>query len=381
MEIRETLDTKITHECDVLVAGGGFAGIAAALAAARCGAKVELIERGYVLGGLGTAGIVTIYLPLCDGRGRQVSFGIAEELLRLSVSRGFARRYPSAWLDGEGSKTENDPRFLAEFNPQVFICLADELLEKAGVTVRYGTYAVGAATEGGRITAVITESKSGRSATAAKQFIDCTGDADIAHFAGVSCKRGGKNNILAGWYYYLGDEGLKLKMLGASDVGKGTLLTERRFDGVEDGDINDFMRMSHECLLADVEKQGFEPTLAASIPQLRMTRRIAGEFEQDVSQEHAYFEDSVGMVGNWKKRGPVYEVPFRSLYSNECENLTVAGRITACTEAMWDVMRVIPCCAVTGQAAGTAAALGTRDIKTIQRRLVKDGVILHEKDL
>ena len=69
-------------EYDVAVCGGGFGGIAAALAAARAGTKVILLEKLYMLGGLGTAGLVTIYLPLCDGMGRQVSFGIAEELVQ-----------------------------------------------------------------------------------------------------------------------------------------------------------------------------------------------------------------------------------------------------------------------------------------------------------
>ena len=71
---------RVAHDCDVLVAGGGVAGIAAALAAARNGARVTLVEKQCLLGGLGTLGLVTIYLPLCDGMGRQVSFGIAEEL-------------------------------------------------------------------------------------------------------------------------------------------------------------------------------------------------------------------------------------------------------------------------------------------------------------
>ena len=84
--IKENLVTPVAFGCDVAVAGGGVAGIAAALSAARAGAKVALIERGFTLGGLATAGLVTIYLPLCDGKGRQVSFSLAEELLRLSVS-------------------------------------------------------------------------------------------------------------------------------------------------------------------------------------------------------------------------------------------------------------------------------------------------------
>ena len=67
MIIKENIETKIYTDCDVLVCGGGFGGISAALAAARQGKKVILLEKTFMLGGLGTAGLVTIYLPLCDG--------------------------------------------------------------------------------------------------------------------------------------------------------------------------------------------------------------------------------------------------------------------------------------------------------------------------
>ena len=90
---------------DIAVCGGGIAGIASALAAAREGKRVVLFEKQYLLGGLGTAGLVTIYLPLCDGMGHQVSFGIAEELLKLSITYGAEDKYPANWLDGQGCRT------------------------------------------------------------------------------------------------------------------------------------------------------------------------------------------------------------------------------------------------------------------------------------
>jgi NADPH-dependent 2,4-dienoyl-CoA reductase/sulfur reductase-like enzyme len=68
---------SVVDNYDVVVVGGGFGGVAAALASARNGAKTLLLERTYMLGGLGTAGLIAIYLPICDGNGRQVSFGIA----------------------------------------------------------------------------------------------------------------------------------------------------------------------------------------------------------------------------------------------------------------------------------------------------------------
>ena len=93
----------------MIVCGGGIAGIAAALAAARQNKKVALVEREYMLGGLGTAGLVTIYLPLCDSYGHQVSFGIAEELLRNSIMYGAEARYPKNWLDNEGPEPKTIP--------------------------------------------------------------------------------------------------------------------------------------------------------------------------------------------------------------------------------------------------------------------------------
>ena len=90
MILHEQLETPVREAHSVIVAGGGIAGIAAALAAAREGADVLLIEREFLLGGLATLGLVTIYLRLCDGRGHQVSFRIAEELFRLSICHGAA---------------------------------------------------------------------------------------------------------------------------------------------------------------------------------------------------------------------------------------------------------------------------------------------------
>ena len=127
------------------------------------------------------------------------------------------------------------------------------------------------------------------------------------------------------------------------------------------------------------------PVTMATIPQLRMTRKIVGDYELKESERHMRFEDSVGMVSNWKKRGPVYEVPYRTLYSAQVKNLIAAGRCTSVDETMWDIMRVIPCCAVTGQAAGTAAAMTddfeSLDVGKLQEQLQKQGVKLHESEL
>ena len=150
------------------------------------------------------------------------------------------------------------------------------------------------------------------------------------------------------------------------------------------------MQLSHASTLNEVRKRReadptVMPATIASIPQLRMTRRIDGEYTLDDTEKHTRFEDSIGMIANWRKRGPVYEVPYRTLYSSKMRNLITAGRCTSVTDSMWDLMRVIPCCAVTGQAAGTAAAMtddfSALDVKLLQKKLEADGVVLHEDEL
>lgn len=400
MVIHESLETEIYNSCDVLVCGGGFAGISAAVSAARLGKRVILLEKMFLLGGLGTAGLITIYLPLCDGMGRQVSFGVAEELLRLSVSMGAEAGYPANWLDCDDSakRTEHDPRFSVRYNPQLFAILAEQLLLKEGVKILYGSSAAGVSRKDDRIDAVIIENKSGRRAIKVGTVVDATGDCDIAHFAGAPTEGFGQGNVLAAWYYSLGQNGYRLNELGFADIpddqkteaNQVKLLVQERFGGLDGEELSRMVQLSHAALLGDIRKKRADddtlvPTSIASIPQIRMTRRIAGEYTLSDTEVHKYFSDSVGMVSDWRKRGPVYEVPFATLYSERVKNLITAGRCTSVTDSMWDIMRVIPCCAVTGQAAGTAAALtddfSTLDIGTLQRVLRKNGVKLHENEL
>ena len=398
MYLEEKLNTPIEENFDVAVCGGGIAGIAAALAAARNGAKTVLFERMYMLGGLGTAGIVTIFLPICDGFGKQVSYGIAEELLRLSIKHGCEDKYPENWLDNKGSRTEKDKRFEAQYNPQVFAILAEELLLKEGVEILYGTYAVDVDVKDGKIEHIITENKSGRQAFAVKSVVDATGDCDIAHFANAPTDTFEQGNILAGWYYSTGKGGYKLNPLGFADIpdeektkeSRVEKLVNRRFSGLDGKELSEQMCLSHKATYKDILKnkekdEDFVPVTMATIPQIRMTRKIVGEYILSETEEHKYFSDSIGMVSNWKKRGPVWEVPFGTLYSKKIKNLLCAGRCTSVTETLWDVMRVIPCCAVTGEAAGTAAALSqdmtTLDIAYLQSVLQKNGVVLHESDI
>lgn len=380
---------------DVIVAGGGIAGISAALAAARNGARTLLIEREWALGGLATLGMIAIYLPLCDGFGHQVSFGIAEELIRLSVLRDRKARAGIAdWLDGsDPDRLAAGGRFETRYNPWIFSLRAERLLKQNGVTILYGSQIVGAAVTDDRIQAVYVENKSGCSAYGAVNFIDCTGDADLCEQAGAETVLFERKNTLSGWYFGVDGNGAELRILGEADVTEKMeqegftvqRLTQRRFSGIDGAENSEMMILSHEKTLEDIEKKqeqdpDFGPAAITVIPELRKTRRLSGVATPD-SDPEAYPEDCIGVIANWRKRGPCYALPYTALFGDRIRNLAVAGRCISVTDDLWEYTRVIPACAVTGEAAGTAAAMqmdfGQVSVRDLQRKLVRQGVILN----
>ncbi len=385
--------TKVSDSCDVFVAGGGIAGIAAALSAAREGASVILAEKCCMLGGLATAGLVTIYLPICDGCGRQVSFSLAEELLKLSVSEGAEVDIHENWLKNATTEERAEgPRYRCRFNAQMCALLMEKVLLENGVKILYDTRFCNSVGDD-KIDYVIIENKSGRSAIKVKAVVDASGDADICEFSNADVETYSKN-ILAAWHYYFDGEKYDLKLMGAADnVGEGKrpdVLVDREFTGLDGEEVSEMLELSHKQVLDYVleqrkENPGYLPTTIATVPQLRMTRRIAGEYTMTLADEHKDFADSVGLFSNWRKAGPVYALPFSSLYSKKVKNLITAGRCISADDGMWEIARVIPVCAVSGEAAGLAAAMTDDftaiDIKNLQERLKKRGVVLSEKDL
>ena len=175
--------------------GGGIAGVAAALETARSGLRTALVEKTILWGGLATSGLVPIYMPLCDGAGRQVTFGIAEELLRCSTKFG-PGHVPAGW---EGSDQQDSDERLPELYPEgkldrrlavdlpakAFAWALDELLEQSTVDLLLDTLACIPVMQGDKVTGVEVENKSGRSVLTASCVIDASGDADIAFRAGA----------------------------------------------------------------------------------------------------------------------------------------------------------------------------------------------------
>ena len=390
--INETLFTPRKYECDVCVAGGGVAGIAAALAAKRAGAReVILLERNFMLGGLATAGLVTIYLALCDGYGHQVCYGLAEELFRLSIEHGAEARYPTAWLDGGTVEERAKRRFEVQFNAQLFALSAERLLREEGIKIIYGASVAGARVEDGKITDIVIEGKGGREAVFVRgSVVDCTGDADVCKLSGAKTANFGKGNKLASWYYGLGNGELDLYMVGVHDISDDKNATDledkRRFTGLDTDELSEMVQIGHHAMMHNLLTRrtnipNLVPVTIATIPEVRMTRRLVGAYTQDIDEVGVKYPDTVGIFPNWKKLGPVYELPFSALYGNEVKNLAVAGRCISVTDEMWDVTRVIPVCAVSGEAAGAAAAMcsdfANIDIASLQAHLEARGVKIH----
>ena len=183
-------------------------------------------------------------------------------------------------------------------------------------------------------------------------------------------------------------------MYGYSDVAlrenpklRNETIGKSGYDGTSVTGVSDFMLDSHDAIEKNILSRraagetDLVPTTIATTPQLRMTRRLSGLYTLDESEVKTSFADSVGMVSDWRKRGPVFEIPFRTLRCAEVKNLLAAGRCISVTDNMWDITRVIPDCAVTGEAAGVAAAmtddLDSLDVTALQTELKRRGVRIH----
>jgi hypothetical protein len=408
-------DVPVVAVVQVVVLGGGPAGIAAAVAAARSGARTILLERYGFLGGMGTAAGVTSFCGLyasAEHGSRQVVGGVASEVLdrlrqakALNTPHMVLGRIPAVAYDNAAYK-----------------CVADDLVTGAGVDLWLHTWGARAQVEDGRVTGVYVETKSGRGFVRGDVFIDCSGDGDLAasagspheisdHLAyptlmfrvhGVDTPRAlaeGKPQMrdlmdkaeASGDFVFarksayinpqphagewranvthLGRDGHALDGSDAADLRWGEVEGRRQ--------VRDFVRF----LTARVP--GFERAYLLEIaPQLgiRESRRISGKYRLTGADVLAgrQFADSIGLNPwpvelhgeggvQWKfieERG-FHDIPLRMLEAEGPRNLLVAGRCASATQDAQASLRVSGPCFVMGQAAGTAAALSCSSATTL----------------
>ncbi len=423
--------TPVVVETDVLVVGGGPAGQAAAVAAARAGAEVTLLERYGYLGGLASGGMVLVLDDMCAER--EVSVGglaleIVERMRRIGACvappmEDCFRNEPEVrdrWVRWgfEELYARRKPKpivYSASFDPEGWKQVSQEMALEAGVQLRFHSWFSSAMVEDGAVRGVIAETKSGRQAIRGRVVIDATGDGDVFGSAGAPGVHGSYIMTLVHRLADVDtdaalqferrdpeaarqlDTQVKRMLGGAWDM--WWLLTPRPgvvwcncphipgYDGLKPEhlthiEIESRRRFMKVIDFVRVNYPGFERAyILDAAPQVgvRQTRLLEGEYvvtKEDVLERRT-FPDVVA-------RGRDYFTPYRSLLPRHVEGLLVAGRCYSATSEAQRISREIPPLMVMGEAAGTAAALSLEagvtprraDVPTLQKRLIAQGVNL-----
>ena len=396
--IEERREIPVAGETDVLVVGGGLAGVAAATAAARNGVSVTLLEKTIALGGLATLGHVCVYLPIDDGLGHRIYGGLAEELMQVCHRYSYDD-IPECWKGSPWRVDEPTGRYQCTFNIPACVMALDEFTDAEGIKVMFDTGMCLPIMEGNTCRGVFVENKSGRSAYLAKMVVDATGDADVLFRAGADCET--QKSIVSTWTYELDVDRIKnetasnevlanirMRWFGLRpdvDNSKSEIPT---FYGTTADGVNDYVHLSRTLALDYLKKHdrpGYAFMTMPTIPQFRMTRRLKG-LKELRCEEGRFEEHSVGIVIHCLENpAAVYEFPYEAVIDARIENVAAAGRMVSAGGRGWEIMRCIPNCVFTGQVAGTAAAMAVRggvplqrvDVAALQRNLADTGVILH----
>ena len=386
---------------DVIVCGGGVAGVAAAVSSAKNGLSTLLLEKSNILGGLGTLGLINLFVPMCNGRGKQIIFGLAEKWLRMSAQLGWDT-IPKDWRDGEPTKPTTE-RYLQRYSPAIFAYQLTEEIVDSGADILFDCMAVDPVMEGNVCKGVITESKGGTEFYGCRILIDTTGDCDILRRGGVPTVEGENFFTFSTKMitldscreaYEKGDIRFAYRDLygGAANLyGDGQPADIPRWSGLSAGDVTDYILRNHKIMLDKLratDRKGREIVTTPGMPQFRTTCHIKGDYSLRVADVYHHFDDSICAINDFDHRDHLFEVPYRCLTRRDYPNIITAGRSADGTGYGWDVLRVIPPAILTGQAAGEAAYLALKtdrpvagvDIKTLQAKLERENVMVHFPD-
>jgi glycine/D-amino acid oxidase-like deaminating enzyme len=368
--IQPARELPVFHTADVVVVGGGAAGFGAAVAAARTGASVALVERYGSLGGLWTNGMVLIVIGTGvkeNGGFKLVTRGLCEEFLRRLETLG----------DGAVTKLEANIG-QPTVDPEAAKVLMDDMVREAGVDVFFHAWGVDVIQDGNAVRGIVFESKQGRQAVLAKVVVDASGDGDVCFQAGAGYTQ---ISHALGFVHRLGN-------IDRIDAGKAPPATKfnlglaeptrtvswvNSLGGKGNGlDIRDLTKaeMAHRKSAWNYAQRirktpGYEDVyLAQTTSQLgvRATRLLDGvaRIDKQGAAGQARFADTVAVSGHDGLRLPEFQIPYGALLPKTVDNVVAAGRCISCAPDLIDRARLIPVCVVTGHAAGVAAALAAK---------------------
>ena len=400
-QITYSKSIPVKKQYDVIVCGGGVAGAAAAVSAAQNGLSTLLLEKSNILGGLGTLGLINLFVPMCNGRGKQIIFGLAEKWLRLSAELGWDT-IPPVWQNGE-PKDPTQVRYIQRYSPSIFAYQLTNELKKSGTDILFDCMAVDPVMDGNICTGVITESKGGTAFYPCRVLIDTTGDCDVLRRGGIptvsgenfftfiskmvtldSCQEAVETGDISRIYRSISGRAINL-------FGDGQPDDAPRWSGLTAEEVTDYIVRNHLLILEKLkstDRKTREVITTPGMPQFRTTAHIKGDYSLKVADAYRHFDDSVCAINDFEHRDHLFEVPLRALTRADFPNIITAGRSADGTGYGWDLLRVIPPAILTGQAAGEAATLAIKNhtavarvnIRTLQAKLEKENVMIHFPD-